>query len=430
MSFASVSRLATVWLTAFLAGAGLAATAADPTPMAEQFMLDGKIAEGIDALQKHLDAKADDDQARFGLGALQFLRAVERLGQSLHRHGALGAKNTLARMLPFVRLPVPENPDPVETSYADTREILATFLKDLAAAENTLDAITAEKVSLPLRFGLVRLDLDGDGKADESEALWQVLAAYQRGFRPRLQEADAEQRLMAEGFVIRFDRGDAYWLQGYCHLLSALGEFALAHDAEPFFDVLAPHLFARPKARELPEIMFRQQSPQSFFGDTSQIADAIAGIHEIRFEVIEPARSKAALEHLEDVIRLSRLTWKAIEAETDDDREWIPNAKQSCVIPGMRVTEQMIAGWKEFLDEAEAILAGRRLIPHWRVVDGRGINFRRVFLEPKKMDLVRWVQGAAAVPYIEEGDCTQPGMWWRFQQLFRGQFIGFAIWFN
>lgn len=46
------------------------------------------------------------------------------------------------------------------------------------------------------------------------------------------------------------------------------------------------------------------------------------------------------------------------------------------------------------------------------------------------MDLVRWVQGAAAVPYVAEGECSDPEFWWRLQQLFRGQFLGFAIWFN
>jgi hypothetical protein len=94
------------------------------------------------------------------------------------------------------------------------------------------------------------------------------------------------------------------------------------------------------------------------------------------------------------------------------------------------VTAEMIAGWKEFLDEAERILAGRRLVPHLRLAKGRGVNLRRVFLEPRPFDVVRWVQGAAAVPYVEEGKCTEPDTWWRLQRTFRGNFIGFAIWFN
>jgi len=406
-------------------GIGPPAHAEEP-PLAERYLQGDGIAPGIASLEAHLAAHGDDDQARFGLGALQFLRAVERLGQSLHRHGGLGPESGISRIIPLLRLPVPPNPDPVETSYADARRIIATFIADLAAAEKTLAGIEAADVSLPLRFGLVRLDLDGDGEATEAEALWRLQAALAGPARVR----DEDRRRSAEAFVIRFDRGDAFWLQGYCHLLSAVGEYALAHDMERAFDVLAPRLFARPAVRQLPEGMFRGGVTESFFGDIGVIADLIAAIHEMRFEVVEPARTTAVLGHLEAVLRLSRESWKAIEAETDDEHEWIPNARQACVIPDMRVTGEMIAGWREFLDEAEAILAGRRLVPHWRLAEGRGINVRRVLAEPRTMDLIRWVQGSAAVPYVEQGPCTDPETWRRLERTFGGQFFGFAVWFN
>ena len=121
---------------------------------------------------------------------------------------------------------------------------------------------------------------------------------------------------------------------------------------------------------------------------------------------------------------------KAIQAETDDDAEWLPNSKQAGVIPGVRVTQAMIDGWHEFLDELEAILQGEKLVPYWRVHDGRGINLKRVFTEPKTLDLVLWVQGTAAAPYLEEGELTQAETWTRLNRLFQGQFIGFAVWFN
>jgi hypothetical protein len=400
---------------------------ADEPPLAEQFLIEGKLADGIEALKARLTTHGNDDQARFGLGVLQFVKGVERLGQSVHHYGGMGSQSPLAQILPFVRLPVPENPDPAEVSYADVRGMIAAFLADLATAEKTLAAIKDDNVSLPLRFGLVRLDLDGDGKASESEALWRLMAAL--GRRPGNVPDDPAIREAAEAFVVRLDRGDAYWLQGYCRLLSALGEYALAYDMKASFNVLAPHVFAKPKVRELPEKMFAGKSID-FFGDVNPIVDAIAAIHEWHFEVVEPARTATALKHLEEVLRLSRLSWKAIEAETDDDHEWIPSTTQSSVIPGMQVTAKMLAGWQEFLDEADAILAGRHLVPHWRLAEGYGINLRRVFLEPRKMDLVRWVQGAAAVPYVDEGECTDPATWQRIQRAFRGQFIGFAIWFN
>ena len=66
------------------------------------------------------------------------------------------------------------------------------------------------------------------------------------------------------------------------------------------------------------------------------------------------------------MIALSREAWKSYLAETDDDHEWIPNPKQNTVMPGGKVTGEMVKGWLEFLDEAEAILAGKKLVPFWR----------------------------------------------------------------
>jgi hypothetical protein len=97
---------------------------------------------------------------------------------------------------------------------------------------------------------------------------------------------------------------------------------------------------------------------------------------------------------------------------------------------GIPVKPEMIDSWLEFVDESEALLAGKRLVPFWRGNDKRGINLRRVFTEPRPLDLVLWVQGTAATPYLEEGTMTKPEVWTRMKRVFGGEFIGFAIWFN
>src|SRR6266436_1206932 len=61
--------------------------AAPAAPDVAKHFYDGKAAEGVKELGKHLSAKPDDDQARFALGGLQLLRAFERFGTALHRHG-------------------------------------------------------------------------------------------------------------------------------------------------------------------------------------------------------------------------------------------------------------------------------------------------------------------------------------------------------
>ena len=178
------------------------------------------------------------------------------------------------------------------------------------------------------------------------------------------------------------------------------------------------------------------------------ILDAIAFVHLLNFEVIEPQRLGRALDHLELMIAESRASWKRILAETDNDHEWLPNPDQTTVIPGGRVSRDVIDGWHEVLEETEAILKGEKLIPFWRdylprgsifggrsdvpeiPVRGRGVNLRKVFTNPQRFDLVMWIQGTGATPYLEEGELTHPDTWGRMLRVFRGEFFGFAIWFN
>ena len=115
-------------------------------------------------------------------------------------------------------------------------------------------------------------------------------------------------------------------------------------------------------------------------------------------------------------------------AETDDRREWIPSPKQSGVISRMRVNADRVAGWQKFLDEFEAILQGRKLIPHWRFE--QGINLRRFFLEPRTFDIVMLALGPAALPYLEDGPTASGETWRHIVRLFEGDFFRYFIWFN
>lgn len=398
--------------------------AADP-PRVEQYLTSGELAAGEEALVRAL-AERGNQQDRFGLGVLRFARAIERLSQSFYRHGLrseLDGNRVPIANLPFLRLPLPENPRPEPLTYPQLRKIFERFIADLAAAEETLVPLgSASEVKLPLHFGRIKLDLNGDGKADEDEKLWRLYARMNAAVRI------VPQRDIDE-FVICFDKADVFWLRGYCHLLMAMSETLLAHDFSAPFDALAPYAFAGVKSND--RTLKFDVSRTGFDG----IVDAIAAIHILRFPVVEPARTAAALAHLQDVIELSRKTWQAILAETDNDFEWIPGPGQTGVMPGVRVTKEMVTGWHEFLDEAEALLRGRKLVPQfferWTGREtNKGINLRRVFTQPRDFDAILWIQGSGVAPFVEEGQVTSNETWNRFERIFGGQFIGFAFWFN
>ncbi len=144
----------------------------------------------------------------------------------------------------------------------------------------------------------------------------------------------------------------------------------------------------------------------------------------------EPARMAKALQHFQAVTVLSRQSWKLILAETDRDREWLPNPNQTAVIPNVRVTQPMVESWLAFLDEADDLLAGKKLVPFWRSGEARGVNLNQVFTQPRRTDVVLWIQGTAAAPYLELSKVTQPQLWQRLRETFGGQLFGFAAWFN
>lgn len=389
--------------------------AAHETARVEKYLVEGSLAEGERLLLADLARNERADGTRFELGVLQLVRAFERFGQTLYR---FGPRQVNAGFLVPIPVVVPPNPDPEEVTPQKFRKLLSQFLADLDAAERTLAAIRDPDVRLPLRVGLVRVDFKQDGKSTESL----------KAFLTRLRGGPAVMPKNDEWRIV-FDRGDVAWMRGYCHLLMAAGEAILAHDLHEIFDRTGHLFFAKVSSKHpfVQEYTVTQEGVWQWRWE--QIMDCIAYIHLLRLDVTEPDRLRRALTHMEEVLALSRETWRFITAETDDDHEWLPNPKQKGVL-GVPISQAMVDGWHEFLDEAEALLAGKRLVPFWRGTKPRGLNLRRVFTEPRPFDFVLWVQGTAATPYLEEGPMTRPDVWMRLQRLFQGEFVGFALWFN
>ncbi len=405
---------------------------ADEAPPIEAFLTEGQLAEGAAAMQRVIESNPDNHHARFSLGMVQFFQAIEGLGQDQYRYGLLGGR---ARAIPFMRLPIPENPEPEQISYEKARALLQRLIDQLKTTEQTLAAVKPEGIRIPLKLGLVRLDLNNDGEFLDQETIWHISQVLQN---PRLRDADAAPK----DFQIVFDDGDVLWLQGYCHVLSAAGEIILAHDWHDQFERSA-HLFF-PNVDTPYEFLQEEGTGQFMSFGAQNIFDFIAWLHTINYEVVEPERMQKALTHMETVIRLSRESWKLINLEEDDDREWVPNARQKSVLRGLNVGQNVVEGWQDFLDEVELILQGKKLVPFWRGVKGGispfvgrpqfnkeiGINVRKIFTEPTRFDLALWLQGTGLKPYLEKGEISSPEVWQHIIAQFNGRFFNFALWFN
>ncbi len=377
-------------------------------------LVNGKLGAAEMVLLDRLEQNPSELTA-YQLGVIQFLRSIEKLSQSWYKYGNISV-DSLGMLVPILRLPVAENPNPEEITYKKFRQVFIDFNNDLAKAQETLSKIKDDKVKLELPFDKIRLDLNGDGKAQENELLLNLFMAYNRAFE-----------ITNEDFRVSFDKADVYWLRGYSHLIMAMLDTYLAYDGRELFERTAQLSFAKANTpyNELFSSYNNSESPV----DIAEIVDLVAFFHLINLPLEDASKMKSALNHLKEVIRLSRLNWQTIMAETDNDHEWIANPNQDSVVP-VEVTTEMIDGWQVFLDEAEDILNGEKLIPYWRIGDTKGINLNKFFSQPSKFDLILWIQGTDTLAYVEEGELSRGDTWRQLQELFRGNFIGFAIWFN
>lgn len=390
----------------------------------EEHLYQGTLEAGEKALRALVADAPGDAEARFALGGVLLARAIERFGQSMHRHGLEAPRDALIGS-PLFTLPLPVNLNPEPISYETLRTILARLVQDLDTAEAELARVGDNPVKLTVDIARIRLDLDGNGLADEREKLSSMVASLVWAARQRGIAAPTPGEV---SFPIGFDLADVYWLRGYANVMATSAEFFLAHDFRATYEATFHLLFPRagvPFSRFLkppePPVPGRPRF------DVDYVFDLVAFIHLLRWDVVEPQRMASIHGRMKSVIALSRKTWAAVRAETDDDSEWLPGPRQKGVLD-MPVSEEMIDGWLAALGELEAVLDGRQLVPHPRF--RQGINLKRVFTEPRPFDFVLWVTGHAALPYLEDGPVADWRAWGDAQRVFRGQLFTYMVWFQ
>jgi len=416
-------RIATAALSVTIA----AAAAAQPVDEVLRRSFAAEIGDGTllateRALEGVLADSPQSDEALAAIGVVRFLRSGERILQRMYRHGAFNLP-VQASMIAGVGggggQTIAYNSDPQPITYEEFRSAFEEWIEDVARADAALAQVRDQELKVRIPVGLARLDLNADGRADEREQLWRLFTAVQQRFNPTQESAEA--------FEIAFDRGDVAWLRGYCHLCMAAGEIVLAHDTRDLFE-RAGHLFF---ARNETPYEFLKGSRKVFDASGLDGADIVAFLHLLSFDVVEPERLGQARVHLLTTIDLAKDMWRWYDAETDDDREWIPSpAQRDAAIPGAEITPEMREAWLRALDEGRALLLGEKLLRFWRGEGERGVNIRRVLQEPRRVDLVLWVQGSAAAPYLEEGEFTSDGLWADLDEAFDHGVFRYMWWMN
>ncbi len=425
----------------------LAAMAA-PLPVmagpAADLLRDGLYSGELDAAGSALKPLADagDQEARFGLGMVTFVIAIQDASQALYRHGASAPDGgpMAAGMLGVPMSSGPANPNPTPLDYDTFRGELDVLVRSLDYAASLLEgAGESGDYVVPVDILKIRIDLDADGTAGDEETIGTVIGGL-LGISPAelagavpppsadRSQSGAEHTPPAggTGFQIGFDRADAIWLAGYSNVLAAQADFLLAHDFSEMFNATFHRLF--PKAG-LPMQAFSHGGMLMLDPESDNvIADAIALIHTLNWPVVDRDRIVRVLERGKTVTALSRKNWDAILAETDDNHELVPSPRQTPVVPDGKVTDEMVAAWRATLDTVDQILAGDLLIPHWRFK--QGFDLKAYFETAERTDFVMLLSGYGALPFLKDGPVADASTFAEANRVFGDNLLGYAFWFN
>lgn len=381
------------------------------TPAAADLSLSAEIGlKGLTPTATRLAALPDrSPQDRFALAGLRFLTGVERALQLRWQTGVRADWSEL----PILRLPIPENPAPRPLQGADITALFQGLASDMEAAR---DALPAQDFGLEIALNDLWFDIDANGLRSEGESLSAVagltLAGAARfGFQP------------VDNPVIRFDTADAAWLSAYTHFLQAFAEVALAYDPAPAVDrVLA-------SSAQIKALWGTTPPPNAMDMMFGRQVDRVAMILNTLATKPDPDFAKSAHTHLLDMIAENRRFWALVEAETDNDREWVPNDRQQSGL-GLPVPQGTGARWQAVLADAEGVLTGKLLVPHWRYGAEAGIDLQAIFADPPAIDLVAFIQGEGLLTYARKGPRVSPDNWQQFQRLVEGDAGLFAVFLN
>ena len=358
---------------------------------------------GLTATEANLSALSDPTPSdMFALGGVRFLGAVEGALQTLY---ATQINRDMAEMsdLPFLRLPLPPNPEAAPFRPAVIAETFTAALDDLDGSLAALDTITdADSVGVTINTADLWFDINANGTREAGEGLFEVAAGQLN--------RDLDGTLAPP--VVRFDTSDAAWLSAYAHLLSGVSETILALDPTSAITRVTDSAAAMAALNDGGRQMIFMPDEDNWVDVVAMFIHAIEGQPDVD-------RSRKAHAHFLAMIADNLTFWSRVATETDNKLEWIPNPNQTSALP-LAFPADIGSQWRMVLAEAEAVLTGDLLIPHWRLGRGAGINLAKAMQNPPDIDIIAIIQGEGVLPYLEEGTRMSGNSLRQFQRMVGG----------
>ena len=379
--------------------------------------------QGLAVVEARLAAlPSRTDAETFTLGGVRFLRAIEISFQDRWAAGLTDRSG----ILPLLRMPIPPNPT---LGAFDPASVVGIFIHTgdkLAEAKATLAILpVASDFGVEIALGDLWFDVNANSTRDAGEGIADIVGGTALG---GMAEPSTDGTIPPLSLpTVRFDVADGAWLAAYADLLNAFCDMVRAYDpTEP----LARIISARDKMKSLgpayPDFIFGDMG-----GDPRDLDsfDLLAVVLATLDQTPDKARMASARDHLLATVAQNRVFWDKVALETDDVQEWLPNDRQHSAI-GLDLPPGTRDAWLAVLADMEAILTGKKLLPFWRVGPPAGINLSKVFTDPAPIDVPGWVQGWAALPYLEKGTVIDTASTDAFDSLMQGQSMLFSLYLN
>lgn len=193
----------------------------------------------------------------------------------------------------------------------DRRPSIEAFIKQLDAIDKDLEVVAADpRFSLELCLACWQHDWNHDGTIDHRD---RSLFELENG----IPEGDPRRRP-----TFKFDTGDALWARAMLAFQRAGAELLLAYHWRD--------------------------------------ADIDSGKSPIVIHLTAPERVKRARELILAGLDFSEASRKAYLAETDDDREWVPNPNQHSHPIPLEVDAKLYETWRGVVGDVRDLVAGKR----------------------------------------------------------------------
>ncbi|MFO0593465.1 MAG: hypothetical protein U0441_38340 [Polyangiaceae bacterium] len=270
------------------------------------------VAARAEAALRAGDFEDAEKEARLGLSArgdhpkLRLVRAITQYVKTMHQLTLDG------RTLIIGGLEGGFNPKYFTSTMRDAESELGLVEADLAVAAKD------HALSMELCVACFRLDWDGNGRIDRRDARLPQIEIDEDG--QELPEDDPRRTP-----TFRFDEGDVAWARAFVSFQRAALDVLLAYD----------------------------------FSQAPNVVRALD--HErgtITIKLTDAARIAEARQRILDGLAFSDASRDLYLAETDDDREWVPNPKQKSHPMPLPVDPALYATWAEVVRDVRALVQG------------------------------------------------------------------------